>query len=126
MRRRYEKRLTLQRLDSYRTETVHQEEAFTHIRFMVHDTTVDVINDGRFYYYWKANKGGSWHAEVIDQIIGRAALKGGAVDLVGCNSPKRGLFKRQFGGTLVPYYMVITADPKSIAEFWPPQEAAVA
>ena len=90
------------------------------------DTQVTTICDWRTVYYWKANLGGSWHSECVDGLIKYAMRQGRQFDLVGANSPKRGLFKRQFGGRLTPYYMVTTLDPRQIAELWPPKEAQVA
>jgi hypothetical protein len=90
------------------------------------DSRVDAVFDWRTAYYWKANEGGSYHTECANTMIRDAEMAGLTFDMVGCNSPKRGLFKRGFGGRLTPYFMVTTLDPKSIAALWPPQEVAVA
>lgn len=123
MRGNYEKRLRLNPADSWRSLGIHAGDGWQHFRVALHDTSVDFLEDWWGRYYWQANQGGSWHAEVIDLYLGERGF-----DLVGCNSPKRGLFKRQFGGRLMPYYVVTTLDPKAIPEFWAPKpaEAAVA
>ena len=80
------------------------------------DSQVTAIYDWRMIYYWKANKGGSYHAECLDGILQQAEHSGRGFDLVGCNSPLRGLFKRSFGGQLTPYYAVTTCDAKDLRE----------
>lgn len=80
------------------------------------DTEVQVIRDWRTAFYWKANKGGSFHAECVNMMIAEAERDGLGFDLVGCNSPQRGLFKRAFGGELTPYYAVTTSDAKDLRE----------
>jgi hypothetical protein len=125
MLERYEKRLTLRECNVKRA-VIHRGDGWEHVRFTCADTVVDAIHQQPWWYYWQANRGGSWHAEIIDEMLRLMRLSDEALDMVGCNSPQRGLFKRQFGGRLVPYYVVTTADPRDIAEFWPPQEAKVA
>lgn len=124
MRGRTEKRLRVKslRAPDLMLDTVYEGDGWQHLRMTYEDTVVDILDDWRGRYYWKANKGGSWHTELLDRMLKPYDTN----DLVGCNSPHRGLFKRQFGGYLRPYYCVTTADPKEITEFWPPVEAAVA
>ena len=92
------------------------ENWWYHDRLQHEDTTVDVLRDIHSFYYWRANEGGSWHAEAIDEIMRVAKPKN--IDLVGCNSPRRALFKHAFGLPAVPYYFVTTGDPASVEEFW--------
>lgn len=126
MRGRYEKRLNLRMFErkAWERETVHQGDGWSHWQVSYHNSTVDILEDWNGRYYWKANAGGSWHAEIIDSVL--PIDEGRIFDMVGCNSPHRALFKRQFGGHLRPYYFVTTGDPKLIDEFWPPQETQVA
>lgn len=126
-RSRYEKRLVLRDLPTSFSRVITQHSDWWIDEMACEDSEVTTLHDWKGRYYWQANRGGTWHAELIDQMIGLAALDEQMFDMVGCNSPKRGLFKRQFGGHLTPYYIVTTLDPRSIASFWPPaQEAAVA
>jgi hypothetical protein len=79
---------------------------WAHTHLSTEDSTIEVLTDRRYAYYWKANKGGKFHKELIAHMITLSP----AFDLVGCNSPDRGLFKRQFGGRLTPYFAVTTSD----------------
>lgn len=74
------------------------------------------VEDWRTAYYWKANKGGTFHADLVDTLIQKAEADGCGFDLVGCNSPQRGLFKRAFGGKLTPYFAVTTSDVLDLRE----------
>lgn len=121
----YEKR-TRFRPCFVKVASLHLAEDWQVVSYETADSTVTMLRDWKRTYYWKANPGGSWHSECLNSGLRDGERDGLPFDLVGCNSPKRGLFKRQFGGTLTPYYVVTTCDPKEIADFWPPQEAAVA
>lgn len=137
-RDRYEKRLSLRQMDRQKFSRVITHHGSPKIldggwggweidEMSYEDSTVTTLRDWTTRYYWQANRGGTWHAELVDQMIGLAALDEFVFDMVGCNSPKRALFKRQFGGHLWPYYVVTTLDPRTIESFWPqPVEAAVA
>lgn len=97
-------------------------------RLSTEDSTITVLEDHKTRYLLDANRGGTWHAELIDDML-RAEhpyFHWGVADLVGCNSPQRALFKRSFNMPLVPYYLVTTLDPSDIEEFWAPKEAKVA
>lgn len=121
----YEKRIRL-RPAIISGEIKHEADDWWVVTSCTGDTEVTCVCDWRTVYYWQANKGGSWHPECLDGMVKYANRQGKQFDLVGCNSPKRGLFKRGFGGALTPYYFVTTGDPKLIDEFWPPQETQVA
>lgn len=124
---RYEKRLRLRSIEPTFEEIAAGPERWWQVYRLVYgDTTVEIINQPGCVYYWQANRGGSHHAEMVDAAWNVAYNTSSEIDLVGCNSPSRALFKRSFGLPLVPYYCVTTADPKEIAEFWPLQEAKVA
>lgn len=126
-RLRYEKRLALRGLPKSYSRVVVSQGNWSVETCACEDSEVTVLHDWKARYYWRANQGGTWHAELIDSMIKLQQIDDGMVDMVGCNSPQRGLFKRQFGGYLTPYYCVTTLDPRDIAEFWaPPAEAAVA
>lgn len=123
---RYEKRLVLRPAQFSRVVIQHGDWWMDELT--CEDSEVTTLHDWKCRYYWQANRGGTWHAELVNAMIRLAAMDEIGFDMVGCNSPKRALFKRQFGGYLRPYYVVTTLDPKSIASFWPPvpQEVAVA
>lgn len=126
-RDRYEKRLTLRPLPKSFTRIITQKQGWELDEMACEDSEITTLRDWKCRYYWQANRGGTWHAELVNVMIGLAATDGQIFDMVGCNSPKRALFKRQFGGYLWPYYVVTTLDPRAIESFWPPQvEAAVA
>lgn len=116
-----DKRVRLKTHDDLRWETMHEgpERSWTHYRVSYEDTQVDILSESRgCFYYWRANEGGSWHSEILAEML-RAARSGTyEIDLVGCNSPNRALFKRGFGLPAVPYYFVSTGDPARVDEFW--------
>lgn len=101
-----EKRLRLSPTPSPTPTFIHQEKDWVHTSLSLKDSHIEVLTDWAHSYYWKANKGGKYHAELVAKMI----EEGDAFDLVGCNSPQRGLFKRQFGGRLTPYFAVTTSD----------------
>ncbi|KKM84788.1 hypothetical protein LCGC14_1295610 [marine sediment metagenome] len=72
------------------------------------DSFATLLWDWKHAYWYDANRGGKWHTELADSMIRRADELGLGFDMVGCNSPQRGLFKRGFGGRLSPYYAVTT------------------
>ena len=74
-----------------------------------HDSSATILWDWKCAYWYEANKGGRWHTELADSMIRRADDLGLAFDMVGCNSPHRGLFKRGFGGKLTSYFAVTTS-----------------
>ena len=76
-------------------------------------TEVEFLEDWRCIYYWRANGGGD-HSYYIDREICRAKELGKDFDMVGCNSPNRGLFKRGFGGKLTPYFAVTSAETRDL------------
>lgn len=119
---RYESRLRIREVEEYGNEVVHHGDSWQHVQSRCADSAIDYLVDVKpaaaTYYYWNANPGGTWHAELIDKMIKVAATDSGCVDLVGCNSPQRSLFKRSFGGRLTPYYFVTTGDPATVKEFW--------
>lgn len=84
------------------------------------DSRIAVVEDNKFRYLWQANEGGTWHTELIDDMLrySHEHWLWGRADLVGCNSPQRALFKRGFGLPLVPYHYVTTGDPSNVLEFW--------
>ena len=111
----YEKRLAMHDCLVAR-EMVHDGGAWQIHEFKTGDSTVTALFDWANVYYWKANKGGSYHADCVNVMIGAADSLGLGFDMVGCNSPQRGLFKRAFGGTLTPYYAVTTCDARDLRE----------
>lgn len=90
--------------------------SWMHRHYICGDSRLDLVQDRKYWYYWKANKGGTWHTELVDEFIRAAEIEGCGFDLVGANSPQRGLFKRAFGGRLTPYYAVTTSDTKDLRE----------
>ena len=101
------------RVQSESVETMRQTEAQTggwrldSIRSA--DGSIKVVEDWNRVNYWDADPGGE-HTPLVCRMIEDAAAAGLGFDMVGCNSPKRALFKRAFGGTLTPYYAVTTCD----------------
>ena len=91
-----------------------------HARLSTEDSSIDVLEDARCRYLWKANDGGTWHTELIADMLtyGHPYFMWGVADLVGCNSPGRALFKRSFRLPLQPYYHVTTGDPANVETFW--------
>lgn len=66
---------------------------------------IGLLEDWACVYYWRANEGGE-HSYWLHQAIEYARARGKTFDMVGCNSPRRALFKRGFGGRLTSYYAV--------------------
>jgi len=111
----YEKRLDLHDCLVAR-EMIHDGGAWQVHEFKTGDSVVTALFDWANVYYWKANKGGTYHADCVNVMIQAAESLGLGFDMVGCNSPARGLFKRSFGGALVPYYAVTTCDSLDLRE----------
>lgn len=86
------------------------EAHWNEVHYHTHDSDIVCLFDNRHGYYWKANEGGSWHTELVNRFINDCRHLGLSFDLVGANSPNRSLFKRGFGGCLVPYFTVTTSD----------------
>lgn len=66
---------------------------------------IGLLEDWACVYYWRANEGGE-HTYWLDRAIRHAHSQAKDFDMVGCNSPRRDLFKRGFGGRLTRYYAV--------------------
>ena len=111
----YEKRLEFHDCIIKR-DMVHDGGGWQIHEFTTGDSVVSVIFDWANVYYWKANKGGRYHADLLHAAIQGADALGLGFDLVGANSPNRGLFKRSFGGTLTPYYAVTTSNAIDLRE----------
>lgn len=111
----YEKRLKFKPC-FIQGETLHNGPAWHIHEISTGDSRVTIIDDWTRSYYWKANKGGTFHSELVNTMIVRASEEGRGFDMVGCNSPQRGLFKRAFGGFLTPYYAVTTSDTLDLRE----------
>lgn len=112
----YEKRLRLR--DCFvHAATTHESDGWQVRAYETGDSHIDAVWDWRYAYYWKS-AGGNWQPECINTMIRQAEGRGLPFDLMGCNSPARGLFKRSFGGYLTPYYFVTTGDPATVKEFW--------
>lgn len=88
------------------------------IRYSVGDTVVEILRDWTTWHYLSANQGGSYHTECIVEAMSDCQSARDAFDMVGCNSPSRSLFKRQFGYPVVPYFAVTTLDPADVPEWW--------
>lgn len=112
---KYEKRLKFAPCFIHR-DVVHEDGAWTVRKYATGNSVVTTVEDWRTSYYWKANKGGTFHAELVNTMIQKAESEGRDFDMVGCNSPARGLFKRAFGGRLTPYYAVTTSDARDLRE----------
>ena len=113
----YEKRLRLRDCKVKSSLAFESYDWFVR-QYTAFDADISTVFDWRHAYYWRVNDGACWHAECIDRMIVDARSIGKGFDLVGCNSPQRGLFKRSFGGGLTPYYFVTTGDPADVEEFW--------
>jgi hypothetical protein len=111
----YEKRLQFH--DCFvRRFTTHAERDWRCDRYETGDSVVDALHDAHYAYYWKANEGGHFHADLVNTMIQKADAEGCGFDLVGANGPTISLFKRSFGGQLTPYYAVSTSDVKDLRE----------
>lgn len=111
----FEKRLDLRDCFVHH-EISHVTEHWFMDTYKTGDSEITTLGDHRFAYYWKANKGGTYHANCVSTMIQMADSQGLGFDMVGCNSPHRGLFKRSFGGKLTPYFAVTTCDAKDLRE----------
>lgn len=111
----YERRLSLHDCIVKR-EMTHDGGLWQVHEFTTGDSVVIVIFDWFNVYYWKANKGGHYHADLLNTAIKAADSLGLGFDLVGANSPNRSLFKRAFGGALTPYYAVTTSNAIDLRE----------
>jgi len=89
---------------------------WVHRYYKLYESKIEILQDKRYWYYWKANKGGKWHPELLIELIRASKEECAGWDLVGCNSPKRSLFKRGFGGKLTPYYAITTLEKRDLRE----------
>lgn len=113
----YEKRVSLRPCFIARRTLEMVPETWQMVEYATGDSRVVALRDCKASYYWQANGGGQWHAELVDAIIKDAAADGLLFDLVGCNGPSGiWLFKRGFGGRLTAYYAVSTSDARDLRE----------
>ena len=93
-----------------------EDAIWMHRYYKMYDSKIEILQDKRYWYYWKANKGGKWHPELLIEFIRASKAECAGWDLVGCNSPQRSLFKRGFGGKLTPYYAITTLKKRDLRE----------
>lgn len=114
----YEKRVRVRRVDIATNTQAWSDAHFEQRSYYTGEDSVTALFDCRNAYYWRATGPGEFHTELVDRMLEEARTEGVGFDMVGCNSPRRSLFKRSFGGRLTPYYHVTTGDPAAVGEFW--------